>query len=124
MTMQSIGRSANEVRAALQAYRDEIEEILQMIPSGTFLVRGAGEQARAAAQRLKAGVKADYKMPAHLKRRMSDVERKFLEPCMHRVFAHLQNLTTNSNPGPDWRHALDEADADLGHWLALLNQEA
>lgn len=121
MTMQASRRDEKEIRAALQAYRDEIADIVAMIPDGTYLVRGAGDQAREAATHLKAAVEAEYKPPARLQQFMSEVERNFFAPCMHRVFVDLQKLRTNTSPGPDWKQALFEADSELSYWLSQLD---
>lgn len=120
MTMRAIGRSTEEIQAALQAYRDEIAEIDAMIPNGTFLVRGAGTRVREAANNLKAEVKSDYERTVKHPQSMSEVERNFFAPCIHRVFVALQMFRTNTSPGPDWKRALLNADSELNHWMNQL----
>ena len=51
---------------------------------------------------------------------MSEIERDFFAPCMHRVFVALQMFRTNTSPGPDWQRALFDADSELLHWLFQL----
>jgi hypothetical protein len=105
--------SPEEVRAALQGYRDRIAEIDAMIPPGTYLVHGAGDRASEAASHLKSAVKSCHKRPASSRQSMSEVERLFFDPCMHRVFVALQKLRINTDPGPKWKSALFVADTEL-----------
>ena len=121
--MSETGQTAEEARAALQAYRDQIAEIVSMIPPGTYLVRGAGERVREAAKNLKAAVTSYYHRPARSRQSMSQIERNFVDPCMHKVFVALQGLHAGTNPGPIWRSALYDADIEIGNWLYLLDQK-
>jgi hypothetical protein len=119
--MSGIGKSEQEVQVALQAYRDQIAQIVPLLPPGRgYFVRGAGERVREAAKNLKAAVKSDYKRPAHLRRSMSQVEIEVFEPCMQKVFVALQNLNLGTNPGPPWLHALYDADLELDYSLSHL----
>jgi hypothetical protein len=113
-------QDAQEARERLQAYLDQIAEVIAMLPpSGAYFVRGAGERVRQAAQQLKAAVKADYKRS---QRPATEVERNFVAPCMHRLFVALQAFRTNTSPGPDWHRALYNAEFEVNHWLHQLGQ--
>lgn len=115
--------TADEARKALQlSYRDKISQIIEMLPQGGYLVRGAGERARESAKSLKDAVRSYYKRPARLRQEMSQIETRFFDPCMHRVFVALQKLNLSSNPGPPWVRALNDADSELSHWLYQLEQ--
>jgi hypothetical protein len=120
--MSDTGRTVDQVRAAIQAFREQIAHIDSLIPQGSYLVRGAGEQAREAAKNLKASITAEHKRPASSRRSMSRVELDLFDPCMHRVFVALQFLKVGSSPGPEWRTALFNADSELSHYLYLLDQ--
>lgn len=118
--MPDSGRTISEVRALLQRCRDDIAKIQRMIPDGTYLVRGAGDQVRQAAANLKAEVKAHYKRPARSRHGKSEIERTVFDPCMHRTFVALQSLHVGTTPGPGWRASLFDADSELSYWMEHL----
>jgi hypothetical protein len=122
MAIHRTGRDMRGVQDALNAYRQEIDEIVQMIPEGTILVRGAGQTVKERTAKFKARVKREYIATSSVRAQaaMSDIERRFYAPCVHRVFVALQMFKINTNPGPECKRALFEADSELSWWLSQL----
>ncbi len=114
------GLRVDEILATFQDWTEQVEKIQQLIPAGTYLVRGAGRRAQEGARFLKEAVKLGYRHPATIRREHSDLERDFFEPCVHRVFVALQKLRIGTSPGPEWKQALDDAAAELSHWTGQL----
>lgn len=114
------GQSVDEILSTFRKWSEQVDELRQMIPLGGYLVRGAGEPAQAAARALKEAVRLEYRRPAAIRRAHSDVERDFFEPCVHRVFVALQKLRIGTSPRAEWRHALDDAAAELSHATSQL----
>ena len=77
--------TVEDARTALAGYRDQISKIIAAIPSER-------EFAYESARNLKSAVTSYYKRPARFKGSMSDIEARFFDPCMHRVFVALQKL--------------------------------
>jgi hypothetical protein len=120
LTAGGFGRDADQVLAALESYLREVSELIEMIPSG--LVRGAGRRAQEAAELIKADVKRDYRLRAHEKARLSDVEREYFYPCIMKTFIALQALRVNTSPGPPWKDALWNADHELSYGISELKR--
>lgn len=134
MTMRPYGRNAKQLLTALQAYADEIEELIEALPQHEVSIASQrGCELVEAAGKLKAAVKHDYQSSQkyHREEKFSAVERAFWAMFPHKLFVALQKLNLSTRPGPNWLPALLDAQhetqyttAGVREWISVRGESS
>lgn len=121
--IQSIGLSQEDCISRLQAYSDEIDQIIALFDD-RGVRKGQKETAQALLTKLKESLKNDYKSRDTKKgeEQMTNVERTCFFPAIHEAYANM-SIKTNSRPSSAWTFELYDAQSTIKHYLHQLKDE-
>jgi hypothetical protein len=111
------GMTRAQIVAALQGYAYDIDRIVALIPFGN-----GAKEAQSRLKQLKTATHGDYKHRHSIasSTQLTPQEQANLERSIRDMFSAIQAIGVNTNPGPEWRSALFQADLEIERCLAKL----